>query len=264
MLEAQSREALELVSSLIHNADFDNHERMEQILLELWNDLKSSLLPGGHSYVMIRGASRFSSSARREDLMYGIGQLQFLDALKKRESYLDELSRVMKMLRKMIFRQDKLILSLVADEDVMDRQRVSLTVFWRDNLPAGGAEGGSSSSLPDIKLPAPAPALKEAEGLGIPAQVGYVGKTLHGASLEGEGYIPESILIQLMKTGPLWEKIRMKGGAYGAFSSNSGLDRTFSFATYRDPRDRSVPGRLPGECGALQTALRIKKNWIRR
>ena len=28
----------------------------------------------------------------------------------------------------------------------------------------------------------------------------------------------------------------MKGGAYGAFSSLSGLEETFSFATYRDPR----------------------------
>ena len=234
MLETQSSEALELASSLMHSADFDNHERMEQILLELWNDLKSSLLPGGHSYVMIRGGSRFSSSARREDMMYGIGQLQFLEALKSREGHLDELGRVMKSLRKRVFRQDNLSLSLVADEDVLERRSGELRSFWVKNLPSG-AHDSAAIYLPGTELPAQAPALKEAEGLGIASMVGYVGKTIRGAAMESDGYIRESLLSQLMKTGPLWEKIRMKGGAYGAFSSNSGLDGTFTFATYRDP-----------------------------
>jgi Zn-dependent M16 (insulinase) family peptidase len=234
MLEAQCGEALELAASLMRNADFDNHERMEQILLELWNDLKSSLLPGGHSYVMIRGGSRFSSSARREDLMYGIGQLQFLEALKEREGHLDELSRVMKSLRQRIFRQDNLTLSIVGDEDILERQGDDLRAFWRKTLEAG-ADASAEVFLPATELPASAPALKEAEGLAIASMVGYVGKTIRGADMESQGYIRESLLSQLMKTGPLWEKIRMKGGAYGAFSSNSGLDRTFTFATYRDP-----------------------------
>lgn len=234
MLEAQCGEALELAASLMRNADFDNHERMEQILLELWNDLKSSLLPGGHSYVMIRGGSRFSSSARREDLMYGIGQLQFLEALKERDGRLDELSRVMKSLRRRIFRLDNLTLSVVGDEEILERRSDALRGFWRENL-GSSADPSAEIYLPGNELPPAAPALKEAEGLGIAAMVGYVGKTIRGADMESEGYISESLLSQLMKTGPLWEKIRMKGGAYGAFSSNSGLDRTFTFATYRDP-----------------------------
>ena len=35
--------------------------------------------------------------------------------------------------------------------------------------------------------------------------------------------------------GALWENIRMKGGAYGAFATPDSLEGTFSFSTYRDP-----------------------------
>jgi len=45
----------------------------------------------------------------------------------------------------------------------------------------------------------------------------------------------EVVIAHLLKTGYLWEQIRMKGGAYGAFASANGLGRMFTFASYRDP-----------------------------
>ena len=38
-----------------------------------------------------------------------------------------------------------------------------------------------------------------------------------------------------LSTGTLWEEIRMKGGAYGAFSHPDHLEGPFSFSSYRDP-----------------------------
>jgi len=49
------------------------------------------------------------------------------------------------------------------------------------------------------------------------------------------GHAAELVLSHRLRTGFLWERIRMKGGAYGAFSMPNGLEGTFSFATYRDP-----------------------------
>ncbi|MFW6329665.1 MAG: peptidase M16, partial [Alkalispirochaetaceae bacterium] len=46
----------------------------------------------------------------------------------------------------------------------------------------------------------------------------------------------EELLAQYLRTGALWEKIRMEGGAYGAFASNHASDRTFVFGSYRDPQ----------------------------
>ena len=43
------------------------------------------------------------------------------------------------------------------------------------------------------------------------------------------------LLAHILKTGYLWEHIRMKGGAYGASASVSSLEGNFVFTTYRDP-----------------------------
>jgi Zn-dependent M16 (insulinase) family peptidase len=45
----------------------------------------------------------------------------------------------------------------------------------------------------------------------------------------------EQVLSHHLSTGALWEEIRMKGGAYGAFAQSDNLEGPFSFATYRDP-----------------------------
>lgn len=236
MLEGQRQEALDLASSLILNADFDNLIRMEQILVELWNDLKSSLVPGGHSYVLIRGCSRFSSSAMLEDQMFGISQIQFLEKLLSHKGRLPELSALMNELRSRIFCSSNLTVSLTMDDKAVDAHRKSMIEFWMDKLPVTPASGSISSDLADdIDLPSGAPDLTIAEGLSISTSVGFVGKAVRGSSLADKEHASDSLLSHLLKTGPLWEKIRMKGGAYGAFSHLSGLDRIFSFATYRDP-----------------------------
>jgi Zn-dependent M16 (insulinase) family peptidase len=43
------------------------------------------------------------------------------------------------------------------------------------------------------------------------------------------------VLAHSLSTGRLWEEIRTKGGAYGAYAGVEGLERHFSFSTYRDP-----------------------------
>jgi len=236
MLENQRQEALELASSLLLKADFDNHTRLEQILVELWNDMKSSLVPGGHSYAMLRANSRFSSSARLEDLMFGIGQVQFLESLIKQKDRWVELSSLMKGLRDRIFSQSGLTLSLTMDDSVLNEHVPVISSFWKDCLPETGDHSPVENSLlKDLPGISPLSGLPGAEGLAIQSTVGFVAKALRGASLTDPAAASHSLLSHLLKTGPLWEKIRMKGGAYGAFSSLSGLDQVFTFGTYRDP-----------------------------
>jgi len=236
MLENQRQEALDLALSLLLNADFDNHTRLEQILAELWNDMKSSLVPGGHSYAMLRANSRFSSSARLEDLMFGIGQVQFLENLIRQKNRWPELSSLMKGLRSRIFCLSGLTLSLTMDESVLDEHAPVMSSFWKNSLPPDPELSQLESALlKDNPSPKPLSEGTGAEGLAIQATVGFVAKTLRGASLTDPEGASQSLLSHLLKTGPLWEKIRMKGGAYGAFSSLSGLDQVFTFGTYRDP-----------------------------
>jgi Zn-dependent M16 (insulinase) family peptidase len=65
--------------------------------------------------------------------------------------------------------------------------------------------------------------------------VGFAAMTLRGASLHTRPAGAEAVLAHLLSTGALWEDIRMKGGAYGAFAHPDGVEGTFSLSTYRDP-----------------------------
>jgi Zn-dependent M16 (insulinase) family peptidase len=73
------------------------------------------------------------------------------------------------------------------------------------------------------------------EGLAIPAQVNYVGKSLdlyrHGYQFHGSALVFPPYLRGTWQ----WEKVRVQGGAYGGMCSLDRLSGNFNFYTYRDP-----------------------------
>jgi Zn-dependent M16 (insulinase) family peptidase len=66
-------------------------------------------------------------------------------------------------------------------------------------------------------------------------QVGFAARSMNSAVFGTMEQIAEMVLAHQFSTGVLWEDIRMKGGAYGAFANSNSLENTVSFATYRDP-----------------------------
>jgi presequence protease len=78
------------------------------------------------------------------------------------------------------------------------------------------------------------------EGLTIPAQVNYVGK---GANLFDLGYEYDGsaeVISGYLRMAYLWEKIRVQGGAYGAFNVFDETSGVFTFLSYRDPNVAST------------------------
>jgi hypothetical protein len=75
----------------------------------------------------------------------------------------------------------------------------------------------------------------KAESLIIPSNVGYVAKAISGARFGTveNGY--EAVLAHFLRTGYLWERVRMRGGAYGAFVVPYDTEGVFVFSSYRDP-----------------------------
>jgi Zn-dependent M16 (insulinase) family peptidase len=81
----------------------------------------------------------------------------------------------------------------------------------------------------------PPPPLPNFEGLTIPAQVNYVGK---GANLYDLGYQLHgsiSVITNFVRTGWLWERVRVQGGAYGGFCMFDQDTGVLTFLSYRDP-----------------------------
>jgi hypothetical protein len=73
------------------------------------------------------------------------------------------------------------------------------------------------------------------EGLTIPAQVNYVAK---GANLYELGYQQDGsaeVITKYLRMTYLWDKLRVQGGAYGAYVLFDDRSGVLSFLSYRDP-----------------------------
>jgi Zn-dependent M16 (insulinase) family peptidase len=87
-----------------------------------------------------------------------------------------------------------------------------------------GADNAAAKNKPDVEVFA-SPTL----------QVGFASYTFNAAAFDTVGQVAEMVLTHQFSTGALWEDIRMKGGAYGAFANSDSIENCVSFATYRDP-----------------------------
>ncbi|MCH4179767.1 MAG: peptidase M16, partial [Megasphaera sp.] len=122
-----------------------------------------------------------------------------------------------------IFTKAALTVEITGDDD--DRkQALSLLPQWTDALPAGTV----STALCQL------PMSKKNEGIMTSGTVQYVAKggnfRMHGFDYTGALMVLDTIL----QYGYLWTKIRVQGGAYGAFTKfyDNG---DMVFCSYRDP-----------------------------
>ena len=117
---------------------------------------------------------------------------------------------------------------------------------WRRRLPALAA----TSAVAATKESPPNRRRSGAESLVASASVGYVARALPGFRFEHPLNGPVAVLGHLLSTGYLWEKVRMEGGAYGAFSYPRNMDGPFP------PRARTVTPTFPPRCGPSREGLK--------
>ncbi|HUF00650.1 MAG TPA: insulinase family protein, partial [Anaerolineales bacterium] len=222
---AQSAELLNILKDVLLSANFDNQERLKQIVLEEKAGLESALVPSGHIYVNQRLRAQFGESGWAKDQMSGIGYLFALRDLsteidKKWKSVLKKLEAM----REALINRSALLCNVTVDAANWDTFKHQLESFL--------------SALPakDVKLaPFGIDPSQKKEGLTIPAQVNYVGK---GANLYELGYEYDGsaeVINGYLRMAYLWEKIRVQGGAYGGFSVFDDASGILTFLSYRDP-----------------------------
>lgn len=228
-------EAAELVARLLVAADFKDLARLRDILLELRNDMKAALVPGGHQFAMLRAASMLSASVAREEEWRGITQLLFLEGLANQiDERLPVIAERLEEIRRTLLVRPRLISNATAGRDCFEQIAHAVDAV----------SGGLTTRLPDrdtVEAPsrpsaqARQPGGITAESFLASASVGYVARAIPGFHYEHPLNGPGAVLGHLLSTGYLWEKVRMEGGAYGAFSYPRNTDGLFLFGSYRDP-----------------------------
>jgi Zn-dependent M16 (insulinase) family peptidase len=236
---AQADDLLDILRDIMLTVQLDNPERFTQMVLEAKARTESGLVPGGHRAVRTRLGAQFGEAGWLSEQLGGVEQLFFLRQLAEDVSndwpaVLSKLEEV----RRTLITASGLVCNVTLDGENWAAFQPKLSQFV-SALPAAPRKSATWA-------PQPGPAF---EGLTIPARVNYVGK---GANLYEQGYELHgsmSVISNYLRTGYLWERIRVQGGAYGAYFS---FDRHSGLLTYLSYRDPNLLGTLETYDGLAQ------------
>jgi len=219
-------ELFELISEILLQPDFKHSERFAQMLLEEKARLEHSLVPAGHGMVAARLRARYHTAACLSELSGGVSYLDFLRTRAEGlEREWDACSQDLRTLHRLVVRSDDALLNLTCKADLAAViEPLAKTLISR--LPQHAAVSANDWQCP---------ALPSAEALCVPAQVNYVGKAANLLALGYRYHGSINVILRHLRMAYLWERIRVQGGAYGAFCSFDRLSGILTLLSYRDP-----------------------------
>jgi Zn-dependent M16 (insulinase) family peptidase len=223
--------SLELALRLITEADFSDLRRIRDLVLEMKNDLDSSLAPAGHIFASGFSSRLFSRSRIIDELWCGLDQIFFVHKLSNLD--VSEISAKLKSIQAALSGGGVLVNLTSGSSGPAEGEIGRLFGSFGPPLARKNApeNSGSFSSLSEIKASDDKANVFSSSSL----QVGFAAMSLKASSFGSPHQAAELVFSHLLSTGALWEDIRMKGGAYGAFARADHLESLFSFSTYRDP-----------------------------
>ena len=201
-------------------------ERMGQMLLEDKARLEHGLVAAGHAAVGLRLRAHFTELGRLAERTSGLSYLQEVRRLLERlERDPQSLLADLEILRKHVVARPGALLDVTGESAALHRVEEEGARLLR-SLP--DARTGEPVAVQPLDLP-------DAEAFFAPAQVNYVGKA---ANLIDLGYPYRgamSVVLRSLRMGYLWERVRVRGGAYGAMCTLDRLGGNLVLASYRDP-----------------------------
>ena len=222
----QTDDLLDILRDILLTVKLDNQERFVQMLLEHRAGMEASLAPAGHRLALSRLRAKFSEAGWAAEQMGGVSQLFFLRQLayQAQEDWPAVLAKLEEV-RTQLVNRNAAICNVTLDQENWTTLQPKLASFLA-TLPA--APLTTARWVPDETTGVP-------EGLTIPAKVNYVAK---GANLYDLGYELDgssAVISPYLRSTYLWERVRVQGGAYGAYcilNQHSGL---LAYASYMDP-----------------------------
>jgi Zn-dependent M16 (insulinase) family peptidase len=219
-LDEKIAPSLDLALRMICEADFSDHRRINDLVLEMKSEMDSSLAPAGNMYASGRSGRRNSRTKQIEETWHGISQIDFVHRLSMMDTPV--ISEKLRDLREKIGNAGVIV---NVTGNALDKACSELTRrFNRFGIPKPRKHYNVPSVVNVSEVFASAS-----------LQVGFAAQTFNAAPNDTCEQAAEIVLAHQLSTGALWEGIRMKGGAYGAYVNANSLENCFTFATYRDP-----------------------------
>ncbi len=221
----QIKDMIHIFRDVLLEVRLDNPERFRQMVLESKARMEQKMVPSGHSVVNLRLRSHFGESHWAAEQMGGVSYLFFL---RKLAQDVDEnWPRVLNMLqsmRQILVNRNAMILNLTLSKQDLPAFEPHMEALL-NSLPASDVALQSwNSDVPS-----------SFEALTIPSLVNYVGK---GADIYKQGYQfhgSSMVITRYLRNAWLWDRVRVQGGAYGAFCLFDRFTGVLTLVSYRDP-----------------------------
>jgi len=221
-------------------------ERFRQMVLEEKSAEETSLVPSGHRVVKTRLKAGYSVAEAMGEAMDGPGYVRFLRELAERiDADWNSIENDLAELRRLAFHPQRLLVNSTIDGEAQVTLQGDLESFLTKLAQDGSAP---VDAIGDWQLPDG----PTSEALIGPAKVNYVGSILDLGAVDYEWHGSHAVITRSMNTGYLWDRVRVKGGAYGA---SCGIDRgqgTMLFTSYRDPNIADTIDAYRGSAAFLQ------------
>jgi len=226
----QTDELFEIYEDVLLKIRLNNRERFRQMVMEEKSRVEQKLIPSGHQMVNQRLKAHFSRSHWASEQMGGVSYLFFIRQLVRDvEEDWERVLTVLEDICRILVNRKTMLANVTIDASGFDRIEPRLRRLLRamPEIPVSSTEM-SKTDWPVRSEPV-------FEGLTIPSQVNYVGK---GADLKelGYGFHGSALAItRYIRNAWLWDRIRVQGGAYGAFCLLDRISGVLTFVSYRDP-----------------------------
>jgi len=230
-LDEKIAASLDVALRLITEADFSDLRRIRDLVLEMKNDLDSGLAPSGHIFASGFSSRLFSRSRLIDELWCGLDQILFVHKLSNLD--VSEISAKLKAIQAVLSGAGVLINLTAGKPELAGGETGRLFGSFGPPRPRSPKSENREnfSSLSEIKSTGDKAIVFASPSL----QVGFAAMSLKASPFGSPHQAAELVFSHQLSTGALWEDIRMKGGAYGAFARVDHLEGLFSFSTYRDP-----------------------------
>ena len=215
---------LEIIGEIITSTRFEDLKRIKEIIQENKSRIEMRISNEGYTLACKRLFSYFSEEGSYLETISGLTYYRFIADIEKNfEGRIEEVRANLQKLMKLIFRKDALIAGVTCEEDDYFN--------FAENLGSLLVKLGSEKITP-VKYTFDNKTLNE--GLMTQGKVQYVAQ---GGNFLKLGY-PYTGKLQVLRTvsrySYLWNRIRVQGGAYGAFSGFEKNGNMF-LVSYRDP-----------------------------
>jgi len=223
-LTSNVKELIKLLSEILTNSKFDEKNRLREIIQELKSRLEMIMFDRGHSVAVKRLFSYFSSYGKYDELLSGVEFYKFIvDIEKNFEDRFEDISKILQSVFNKIFNSTNLLVSVTGEEEEFSEVNKEFKILY-DSLSGEKLQYNNYEFNFDNRN----------EAFSTSSKVQYVAKGYNYFKLGYEYSGSMQVLRTIVNYDYLWNRIRVQGGAYGAFSSFIKNGNMF-FVSYRDP-----------------------------